>query len=377
MRIAIITQLYYPVLGGITEHVYYTYQELTKLGHQVTIITSHFMGRNYDRGADVIRIGYDIPVPIPMNGSFPEFNLGKDVPKELNKITRQKKFDLIHIHSPLTPLLPFIALKTIKGIPKVGTFHTFGRDTMLYQVFKYPLKTFTKELDGRIAVSPAAKKYISKNFPGNYVIISNGVDTVRFNPHNPEIADYDDDKFNILFVGRMDPRKGLRHLLLAFPYVKKQIKNARLIIVGGGHLKAYYKSFVTQEHKNDIIFEGYAPYDDLPKYYRTADIYCSPATGGESFGIVLIEAMASGTPIVASDIDGYRDVLSDGQEGLLTKNKDSKDLAAKIIKLAKNKKLREQMGQNGVKTSQKYGWPKVTKQIEGYYKEVLANYRKK
>ena len=377
MRIGIITQLYYPVLGGITEHVYYTYQELSKLGHKVTIITSHFMGRNYDRGADVIRIGNDVPFPIPMNGSFPEFNIGRDVPNQLNKICKKRKFDLIHIHSPLTPVLPFIALKKIRGIPKVGTFHTYGRNSLIYYIFKYPLKTFSKELNGRIAVSKAAKKYIAKHFPGQYKIIPNGVDINRFSPNNPELPDYDNRKFNILFVGRMDPRKGLKQLLLAFPRIKSQVKNARLIVVGSGGLKYYYRTIASNDHRQDIDFVGHVSYDDLPKFYRSADVYCSPATGGESFGIVLLEAMASGTPVVASNIEGYKDVITDGQDGLLSKNRNPIDIAEKIIRIAHNQKLAVKLSKNGLTTADCYAWPKVAKQIEGYYKEVLNKFHTK
>ena len=377
MRIGIVTPYYYPVLGGITEHVFYTYQELKKLGHQVTIITSNFSGKNYDRGARVIRIGRNIPLPIPMNGSFPKINLGADVANKLRIISHQEKYDIIHIHSPLVPVLPFIALKAIRGIPKIGTFHTYGRKSMLYQLLRHPIKMFDRELNGRIAVSNAAKEFIAQYFPGDYRIIPNGVDIDCFNPKAEMISELADGSFNILFVGRMDPRKGLNYLISALPLIKKKIKNARLIVVGGGSLNMFYKSQAELPGQKDIIFVGKVSYDDLPKYYRTADVYCSPATGGESFGIVLIEAMATGTPVVASDIEGYRDVLTDQKEGLFCENRNPNDVAAKIIQLAQDPKLRKKMGEQGIKTANKYAWSKVVKKIEAYYKEVITRYHSK
>ncbi|MBU1149316.1 glycosyltransferase family 4 protein [Patescibacteria group bacterium] len=377
MKIGIVTPYYYPVLGGVTEHVYYSYQELKKLGHQVTIITSNFMGENYDRGARVIRVGRNIPLPIPMNGSFPKINLGPDVGNRLKKISKQEKFDLVHIHSPLAPVLPFVALKMIKGIPKVGTFHTYGRQSMLYQLFREPIKFFDRELNGRIAVSKAAKEFISQYFPGDYKIIPNGVDVNRFHPEVESANQLADGCFNILFVGRMDPRKGLNYLISAFPLIKKQIKNARLIVAGGGRLNRVYKSQAELPGPQDIVFTGRVSYDDLPKYYKTADVFCSPATGGESFGIVLLEAMASGTPVVASNIEGYKDVITDSQDGLLSKNRNPQDLADKIISIWRDKKLAAKLKANGRKTAQKYAWPKVTKQIAAYYQQIVADYRAK
>ena len=248
---------------------------------------------------------------------------------------------------------------------------------MLYQLLRHPIKMFDRELNGRIAVSNAAKEFIAQYFPGDYRIIPNGVDIDCFNPKAEMISELADGSFNILFVGRMDPRKGLNYLISALPLIKKKIKNARLIVVGGGSLNMFYKSQAELPGQKDIIFVGKVSYDDLPKHYRTADVYCSPATGGESFGIVLIEAMATGTPVVASDIEGYRDVLTDQKEGLFCENRNPDDIAAKIIQLAQDPKLRKKMGEQGIKTANKYAWSKVVKKIEAYYKEVIAKYHSK
>lgn len=379
MRIGIVTQYYYPIPGGISEHVHYLAKNLKDLGHQPSIITSRFFrnihSNNTNHDLDVIRIGWNVPVPIPINGSFGNVNIGYRIGNKLVGICQEKKFDLIHIHSPLEPVLPLIVLSKI-NIPKVGTFHTaYSKFNLAYEIFRYQLKNYADQLDCRIAVSRSAKEFIEQYFPEEYFIIPNGVDLNRFNLQVKPLDKFNDGIFNILFVGRMDPRKGLKYLFKAFPLIYKQYPHCRLIVVGEGWLRDYYRMYLPSYLSDKVTFEGYVSRDVLPRYYASADVFCAPSTGGESFGIALLEAMASGKPIVASAIKGYRDLITYGQEGFTVSPKDPEMLKENILKLIKDKDLRKRMGEKGLIKSREYSWDKVVKKIEDCYKKVLAKYR--
>lgn len=372
MRVGIVTQAYYPLASGVTEHVYNLARHLQAQGHEPTIITSKFLRinpYNHDEGLKVIRLGLNVPVPVPLNGSFNCINLGFQTGAILEAICQKNKFDIVHIQSPLDPILPLIAMSHIKT-PLVGTFHSYSSSALLYDFFRREFETRIKNLRGRIAVSQAAKEYVANYFEGDYRIIPNGIDTQRFNPSAKPIAKFDDDFFNILFVGRMNPRKGLKNLLRALPTVFAKHPKTRLIVVGSGLLSNYYKLYYPNSLADRVHFVGYVPRGELASYYRTADVYCSPATGGESFGIVLLEAMATGAPIVASAIRGYSEVVTDGQEGLLVPPEDPMLISRAIIRLIENEGLRKKMSEVGHKKAQEYSWANVAKQVAEYYQEI-------
>lgn len=367
MRIGIVTQSYLPIHGGVAEHVHHTAIELRKRGHMVTVITAYFDRGDENFGDGVIRIGHDLTVP--MNGAFVNLTFGARLGAQLKAIERQEKFDVVHIHGPLEPILPIAALRAMQT-PIVGTFHSYKEKSGAYQAFGWMLRNANRKIRARIAVSKAAREFISRYFPGDYHIIPNGVDTKRFRPDLVPIPKYDDAIDTVLFVGRMDPRKGLKYLLQAFPTILKECPSTRLVVVGGGFLTGYYRGFVTKEVADRVVFEGFVSGKELPRYYATADIYCSPATANESFGIVLIEAMAAGTPIVASDNIGYSQLLEDGIGGVLVKRKNVPDLARAIIALLKNKQRRKEMGEQGRIKSLQFSWPSVAERVEAVYKSI-------
>jgi phosphatidylinositol alpha-mannosyltransferase len=370
MRIGIVTQAYFPIHGGVTEHVHHTAIELEKRGHEVTIITANFNrdDKQYD-GQRVRRVGFD--VTIPANGAFCNVTFGFRLADQLRELEREKKFDIVHIHSPVDPILPLIATKTFSA-PKVGTFHTYMDSSLGFEIMQHFTMKIFQRLAGRIAVSSAASEFFNRYFPGEYRVIPNGVDTDRFHSNVSQLEKYRDGSLNILFVGRLDPRKGLKYLLKAMPIVLAAVPKARLIVVGGGALREYYRTFVTDDIRDRVIFEGFVPATVLPSYFATADLFIAPATAGESFGIVLLEAMASGVPIIASNIIGYNTVLNDGREGFLVTKEQPLRLAEKIIELLRDTELRKRLGNQGIQTASQYSWPKVTDRIEAYYHEVLG-----
>jgi len=230
-----------------------------------------------------------------------------------------------------------------------------------------------RKLVGKIAVSKPAMNYAIKYVPGFYNIIPNGIDLGHFSPDVSPIERFCDGKINILFVGRLEKRKGLNYLLKAYQQVKAKAPNTRLIVVGPGtRFRRKYEKYVRRKGLADVVFAGMVSNDELPRYYKTADIFCSPAIGRESFGIILLEAMAVGKPIVASGIEGYASVVTHGREGLLVPPKDDKELAQALLSLISDEPLRRQMAAQGMLTAQNYDWAKVARRVLDYYIRILS-----
>jgi len=173
-----------------------------------------------------------------------------------------------------------------------------------------------------------------------------------------------DGSLNVLFVGRMEPRKGAKYLFRAMPEMLRRVPSARLTVVGSGPLSSYYRSFVPRSCRHRVRFEGRVSDETLARHFRTADIYCSPATGGESFGIVLLEAMAAGAAIVASEIPGYRDVVVHGRTGLLVEPRCPQSIALAVSRLHSDPELRKRMVEEARRAVRRYAWERVTREIE-------------
>jgi phosphatidylinositol alpha-mannosyltransferase len=309
-------------------------------------------------------------IKIVKNKSFSILTFGITIPWKLRRFLAQENFDIVHIHGPVAPVLPYLALKYSKAKNFI-TFHSAHTESFGYILWEPVLEQYFRKLNGRIAVSEVARESVAKYFPGDYRIIPNGIDTMRFRPDVEPIEDLRRFSPKILFVGRFEPRKGLKYLLQAFPAVIKEFPEAKLIVAGGGFLEKYYHRYIEENIKGNVILAGRVSPEDLPRYYASCDIYCSPATGAESFGIVLLEAMATGKPIVAADIPGYRTILEDGKEGLFCTPCEPESLASRLIFLLKDKKLAKRMGENGRKKALRYDWKIVTRQILDFYNEVL------
>jgi phosphatidylinositol alpha-mannosyltransferase len=271
-------------------------------------------------------------------------------------------------------VLPLAATRTARGSLIFGTFHASAKSNAGYCLFRPLLKKYHRKLDGKIAVSNPARDFVHKYFGGEYRIIPNGVDPSRFNPDNPPMEELADGTLNVLFVGRPDPRKGLEYLIRAMETVRSRTRSGvRLVVVGDGPKRAMYEAMANPQHKDSVLFLGSVSRDMLPRYFSSAHVFCSPATGNESFGIVLLEAMASGVPVVASDIPGYRTVVANGEEGFLTKPSDHEAMAKAILLLLDDAKLREEMGAKGRQKALRYSWANVAEQTEQYYFEEIAS----
>ncbi|HWO73033.1 MAG TPA: glycosyltransferase family 4 protein, partial [Dehalococcoidia bacterium] len=279
---------------------------------------------------------------------------------------------VVHVHEPLVSFLPIQFLRFSDAI-NVGTFHA-ARDSgaRLYAYTRRLLKTCFRRLDGKIAVSQAAARLIAPHFPGYYNIIPNGVDVPRFSNPQPPLPEFDDGMVNILFVGRFEKRKGLRYLLRAFMSVKAARPSTRLVVVGAAdeRQRRRYQRWVEENRVPDVVFAGFVPYELLPRYHHSAQIFCAPNTGNESQGIILLEAMAAGRPVVASNIEGFAGVMTHGVEGLLVRPHDSESLAAALIDLVDDRERRAAMGAKASERAQHFSWDRVSQRVLSYYERL-------
>ena len=371
MKIALVSPYDFAHPGGVVSHVRALDEEFTKLGHDVRVIAPAARKNWVTLGERFIPIGK--PRSIPASGSISRISISLHLAPTIQKVLTRERFDVVHLHEPFMPMLCSAVLRFSDGL-NVGTFHAYSGRPGYW--LGWPISTLilhrrNRKLAGHIAVSEPAKKYASKHVSGEFTIIPNGVDLSHFNPQVSPMLGYDDGKVNILFVGRLERRKGAKYLLNAYAKLKKETPNIRLIIVGPGvNLRKRYEWWVRFKHLKDVIFTGGVSYDELPRYYQTADIFCAPATGKESFGIVLLEAMALGKPIVATSNPGYASVVKNGEQALLVPPRNSAALADALRCLIDDKAQRMRMGANGLRDVQQYNWPVVAKRILDYYEQV-------
>ena len=374
MKIGIVSQSYYPRYGGVTEHVHALAVELRRRGHEVTIITSRFRKGETGEANGVRRIGYNILVPF--NRAFVDFTIGWGLKGQLKRAIRELDLDIVHVHCPSAPTLPVMAIDVCDR-PVVGTFHSTGGRTAMQDLFQPALGPLMAKLDGRIAVSTTAQATAELYYPGPYDLIPNGVDVDRFHPLVAPFPQWrDPDKINILFVGRLDPRKGVQDLIAAMPgVIQRTDGRARLLVVGDSYLRPQIEAQVPDDARRHVHFLGHVPSADLPRWYATGDIFCSPATGNESFGIVLVEAMAAGRALVCSDIPGYRTVVTPGENAACFPPGDVRALERILSTLVDDPGRRGRLAEAGRQRALDFAWPRVVDRIEAVYRNAVGHHR--
>ena len=365
LKIGIVSPYGYPHPGGVNEHVRFTYEAMSRIGHDVWIITSKY-GRERESEGHVIRLGTGWAAPA--NGSVGRVTLGLRFKRQAREVLEAQRFDILHFHEPFVPFLSPTVLDASETV-NIATFHAFGGFSPSYWIGSKFAGRLGALLHGRIAVSGAARHFIDRYFPGEYRIIPNGVDLDRFATAEP-FEELRDGTLNILFVGRFEERKGLIHLLKAYHRLRKRKVDARLLVVGAGPKEREYRRYVGLRGIRDVEFLGRVDDDAKVRYFASADIYCAPNTGQESFGIVLLEAMAAGVPIVASDIHGFKRVVERNVQGILVEPRNPRALAAALYALARDPDLRDEMGEAGRLRAPEFTWDRVTEQIIDYYYET-------
>ena len=370
MKIAMVSPYDFAWPGGVNAHVAQLSAELRHRGHSVRIMAPQTPTRPLTAGLErehFIPLGRT--VPLSAGGSQARVTLSWWLYPRVRGLMARERFDIVHLHEPLAPLLPLMVLHHSNAV-NIGTFHAYSDRKRLYQLSRPALRRWHRRLHGHIAVSAAARSFVAPHFPQcSYQVIPNGIEYTRFDGARP-LPHLKDGRRNILFVGRKDARKGLRYLLEAFMGRLRQRSDLRLVIVGPGTADRDSAGLLDEIAGHDagaVINAGIVANNELPRYYASADVFCSPATGGESFGIVLLEAMAAGAPVVASDIDGYRDVVTHGATGLLATPRSPDAVADAISRVLDEPGLAGRLAAAGKQMAQRYRWQRVASDVEDYY----------
>lgn len=364
MKLAVVSPYSWAHPGGVNNHIEGLSRELARRGHEITIIAP-------DSGAAVpgttfVTAGRSVPVPA--NGSIARLALLPYTGARVRRALKEGEFDVVHVHEPM---VPFVSTNAVMGASGrvVGTFHTAreGRSAT-HALAKRFMGRVHSRLDALIAVSEPACSLASRYFPGEYRIIPNGVDLGRFAPGGERPASFPSRNGPVvLFVGRNEPRKGIDVLLEAFSEVSVSVPGCRLVVVGSGFEQGKVRRALAANLRDRVTVVGYVENDELPAYYSAADVFCAPALGGESFGVVLIESIASGTPVVASDIPGYSGVLEKSGGGLLFKAGDPASLAEALTRLLVDDERRLGMADDGLERVKEFSWERLAERLEAVY----------
>lgn len=376
MKVALVSPYDWRHPGGVNSHLRVLARELRARGHEARILAP---GGSNESDDDVITLGK--PYPVATAGTVVRITLNPRLGRRIKQILTEERFDIVHVHEPLMPVLPIHVLRHSRAanpdVVNVGTFHaTRDGGNRLYSYSRKLLKRWFREIDGKIAVSPPAAQYVSRYFPGFYNIIPNGIDIGHWDrPDLEPLPEFEGGR-NILYVGRAEKRKGLAVLIRAFGIVNARDPETRLIIVGpDSRSRRRFEASVRNSGRRGITFVAGGPdgvsYDDLPRYHRSAQVVCSPATGHESQGYVLLEAMAAGVPVVASNIDGYASVITHGVDGVLVRPKDAMALADALTALLRDPRRRATLAAAGRQRVEEYGWPRVAQQVISYYERLI------
>jgi phosphatidylinositol alpha-mannosyltransferase len=384
MRIGIVTEYYYPTLGGIQEHVHHFAREARRVGHDVRILTpavkdrlasesdavSLQAARRADDDNGVIRIG--VSVPLLSGGSIARTSSGGDLSNRMREVIRAEKFDVVHVHSPLMPTLPLLALRSSDAV-NVGTFHSAFDRSLLLALLKRRLQPYVDRLHAAVGVSDTALTGVRRYFEARWQIIPNGVDVAAFSSgrRRPEL---DDGRLNVLHVGRFDPRNGVDRVIRAWVGVRRLGTDARLIVVGDGPLRPRYEAMVPADLRADAHFVGFVPGPERKDYYASSDLLICPAVGG-TFGIIVLEAMAAGCAVVAADTPGFRNVMRDGVDGHLvdvSADPASAELGRCANRLLVDQAARLRCAEAGRRTAARFDWPVITGQVLALYARLRA-----
>ncbi|HEX3493357.1 MAG TPA: glycosyltransferase family 4 protein [Streptosporangiaceae bacterium] len=364
MRIGLVCPYTWDVPGGVQEHVRGLADALIDLGHHVSVIAP----------ADVdehLEPDYVVPagraVPVPYNGSVARLSFGFLSAGRVRRWLKEGDFDVVHVHEPAAPSLGLLACWAADG-PIVATVHTAMPRSRVLHAAQPILASALEKISGRIAVSEAARTTLVEHLGGDAVLIPNGVSVRRFEKAEP-LPGWPGEGGTLGFLGRMDePRKGLPVLLQAFRQLAADRPGLRLLIAGRG--EAQELDQLPAAIRERVVLLGQVSDEDKVRVYHSVDVFCAPNTGGESFGIVLAEAMAAGSPIVASDLDAFRRVLRGGRAGELFENGNPADLAAAVGRMLDDPARRARLATAAAAAVREYDWPLVARDVLRVYEAV-------
>jgi phosphatidyl-myo-inositol alpha-mannosyltransferase len=365
MRIGIACPYSWDVPGGVQQHIRDLAEALIELGHDVSVIAP----ADEDRPLPPYVVPTGKAMPVPYNGSVARLSFGPLSTRRVRRWLRDGAFDVLHVHEPTVPSLPLLACWVASG-PIVATVHTAMPRSRVLLATQPVLRTALEKIDGRIAVSEAARSTFVEHLGGDAVLIPNGVATRRYR-HAEPLDGWPGEGGAIGFLGRMDePRKGLPVLLRAFEVLAAGRPGLRLLIAGTGDVDEA-RGRLPEELRMRAVFLGELSEEDKVRLLHSVDVFCSPNTGGESFGIVTAEAMAAGLPIVASDIPAFRDVLRNGQAGELFAAGDPDDLARVAARLLDDPARCAELSVAALDAVAAYDWGIVAQSVLSVYETVV------
>jgi phosphatidylinositol alpha-mannosyltransferase len=378
MRIALVTPYSWSVPGGVNQHVEHLAGQLVARGHDVWVMAPvgaigpswrPMEGRRLPSAAErFVPVGS--AVSLPSNGSRAYVGMGARVLPRLDRALTLSGFDLVHVHEPLTPLVAAGAV-LLATSPVVGTFHAALSNSAPYVLLSALVRRLMTRIDVRIAVSEAARAYPARRFPGDFRIIPNGIDADEFARAvgRKRVAG------RICFIGRPEKRKGVEVLLEAFIELRRRRPDATLSVIGAtqGQLReVMHANGSGRVDLSGIEASGWATDEEKIEQLAQAEVVCAPSLSSESFGIVLVEAMAAGVPVVASDLPGYRSVLQAGAAGRLVRPNDPMRLADALGGLLDDPGERSRLVVAGLARAREFAWEGVTDQLLAAYDEALT-----
>lgn len=368
MRIGMVCPYSFDVPGGVQSHVLQLAEVMRDRGHHVSVLAPASAEAHAQLPDFVVSGGK--AVPIPYNGSVARLRFGPATHRKVKRWLTEGDFDVLHLHEPNAPSLSMLALMIAEG-PIVATFHTSTTKSLTLSVFQGILRPLHEKIVGRIAVSDLARRWQMEALGSDAVEIPNGVDVESLKSAAP-LDGYPKPGKSVLFLGRFDePRKGMAVLLAALPALVERFPDVELLIVGRGDEEGLRSQ--AGELAGHLKFLGQVSDEEKASALRSVDVYCAPHTGGESFGIVLVEAMAAGTAVVASDLDAFRRVLADGEVGLLVPVEDPAALADALITVLEDDDLRARYVEVASAEVRRYDWSVVADQIMRVYETVAGS----
>ncbi|SPM43305.1 Glycogen synthase [Mycobacterium numidiamassiliense] len=366
MRIGMVCPYSFDVPGGVQSHVLQLAEVLRARGHEVSVLAP----ASPQAALPDYVVSAGKAVAIPYNGSVARLRFGPATHRKVKKWLADGAFDVLHLHEPNAPSLSMLALNIAEG-PIVATFHTSTTKSLTLSVVRSLLRPMQEKIVGRIAVSDMARRWQMEALGTDAVEIPNGVDVDALSSA-PLLDGYPRPGKTILFLGRYDEsRKGMAVLLDALPKVAQRFPDVELLVVGHGDESELRRQADGLAER--MRFLGQVDDAGKASAMRSADVYCAPNVGGESFGIVLVEAMAAGTPVVASDLDAFRRVLRDGEAGRLVPVGDADALADALIEMLENDELRESYATAATEAVSRYDWSVVAGQIMRVYETVAGS----
>jgi phosphatidylinositol alpha-mannosyltransferase len=363
MRIALACPYAWDAAGGVQTHVRQLAKRLRSSGHEVSVLTPAFQRPSEPHVRAVGR-----PVRIPYNQSVAPVAPWPAGYVLVRDALRGFGPDVVHVHEPFVPGPPMFAAMAAQ-VPVVATFHAYADRARLFDLASPALRPVWRRLTARMAVSEAAATFVTSRLGDDDVrIVPNGVDVELF--AGASAAPLPRGR-HLLFVNRLDRRKGFPVMVEAFRRLADDREDVVLVVAGDGEDRVAVQRMPIALRAR-VVMLGSVPHHDLPPYHAASEVFCAPATGRESFGIVLVEAMAAGLPVVASDIAGYREVVRNGVEGFLVPPEDPVAVAEAVARLLDDPALAEQIGRAGRERARRYSWERVAREIEAVYEEVLG-----